>query len=73
MFYIKNIETNFEEGENLLIFADEHINNFMQFLSLHYKKITVLNLQIMKHLKYIDFENLAKQEKSLKNQENKQC
>ena len=56
---VKHVETNFNEGENLLIFADEYINNFMQFLSLHYKKITVLNLSVIKQLKHKNLLHLA--------------
>ena len=42
---LKDVETNLEEKEKLLVFSDDSINNMMQFLPLHYKKITVVNLR----------------------------
>ena len=48
---VKNVETSLNEKEKILIFADKYINNFMQFFSLHYKKITVVNLAYFSHLK----------------------
>ena len=44
---MKNVETNLKDKENILIFSDDVINNFMQFLALHYRKITVVNLYEM--------------------------
>ena len=41
---LKNVETNVEDKEKILIFADRFIDSLMQFFSLHYKKITVVNL-----------------------------
>ena len=48
---VKTVETNLNEKEKILIFADRYINNFMQFFSLHYKKITVVNLDYFSNLK----------------------
>ena len=48
---MKKVETNLKGKEHILIFADDFINNFMQFLSLHYRKITVVNLYEMLYAK----------------------
>lgn len=48
---VKTVETSLNEKEKILIFADKYINNFMQFFSLHYKKITVVNLAYFSNLK----------------------
>ena len=48
---IKDVETSFKEKEKLLIFADDFVNNMMQFLALHYSKITVINLNEIFFLK----------------------
>ena len=48
---IKDVETSFKEKEKLLIFADDFVNNMIQFLALHYSKITVVNLNEMFYLK----------------------
>ncbi len=61
---VKNVETNLKDKENILIFADDSINNFMQFLALHYRKITTINLHeisnaktaVLKKLYGIDLE-----------------
>ena len=42
---IKNVETDLEGKEKILIFSDENIDNFMQFLPFHYKEITIVNLR----------------------------
>ncbi len=54
---LKDVETSFKEKEKLLIFADDFVNNMMQFLALHYSKITVVNLNEIFYLKQ---QNLKK-------------
>ena len=55
---VKDVETSFKEKEKLLIFADEFVNNMMQFLALHYSKITVVNLNEMFYLKQRILNNI---------------
>lgn len=55
---LKEVETNLEEKEKLLIFSDDSINNLMQFFPLHYKKITVVNLHEIYYSKDEVFEKL---------------
>lgn len=42
---IKIVETNLENGENMLIFSDGSADGLIQFLSLHYKKLIVVDLE----------------------------
>ena len=54
---LKDVETSFKEKEKLLIFADDFVNNMMQFLALHYSKITVVNLN---EIFYLNQQSLNK-------------
>ncbi|MDE5600014.1 MAG: hypothetical protein K2I60_00170, partial [Oscillospiraceae bacterium] len=41
---IKKMQTNANREHNILIFADHHIDAFMQFFAIHYNNITVVDL-----------------------------
>ena len=57
---LKHVKTNLEAKEQILIFADRFINELMQFFSLHYKKITVVDLHDIFYSKSEVFEEIRK-------------
>lgn len=58
---LTRIQTNLENGENILIFKDSFTDPMIQFLMLHYENITLVDLELIntKRLKQLNFNDYS--------------
>ncbi len=55
---IKDVRTNLKNKDRVLIFCDENVNNLMQFLTLNFSQITLVNLNDFFYVKQNVFDKI---------------